>query len=612
MSSQPLPFLLHNRYLLRQRLGVGGMGAVYLAEDRNLANKLVAVKENSETQPAMQAQFNHEAVLLANLKHSALPAVTDHFITADGRQFLVMEYIAGQDLREILQQQGAPLPEATVLAWIVKVMDALDYLHSRTNPIIHRDIKPANIKHSTEGQIYLVDFGLAKMAESGVTLDGARGISPGYSPVEQYGGGTTIRSDIYALGATLYVLLTNRVPPEAVTLLSGAPLPPPRQFNPALTPNTEQVILRAMAPRAEDRFQTIAEMRLALFARAAPPAPLTQSLSAGENATTAYNLTPHPAPSRQRGCIWFIVVLLVSLALAIAAYATDPTLATSAIRRLGALFRAVPTATTALPVATSTLPVTTPTTVVAPGTTPPATPAITATPSLMLMPTPVASPTATFTTTPPPTAPPQPCPTAMTVITQEDMAFCLATAEVTNAEYRLCYQRGICTITDEQKADMPGYNGSATYYDDADYNDYPVVNITVAQAQRYCQNYGAFWGRPLRLPTFNEWLAAYAQPITATVRAPWLLPVRDAQLSLLHTTDEAVYGLLDNVKEWTILAENAQDAITLAIAAGGSYLNPTFPRHADELSNYARVRGAAIDDKSEYDIGFRCAVDIAE
>lgn len=167
MTNQPNLPLLRGCYLLRHQLGVGGMGAVYLAEDQHLAGKLVAIKQNTETRPDIQVQFNHEAVLLANLKHPALPAVTDHFIEPGGSQFLVMEYIEGKDLAEILEAHGAPLPEAIVLGWIATVIDALEYLHKRTKPILHRDVKPANIKLKTDGQIYLVDFGQAKLEESG-------------------------------------------------------------------------------------------------------------------------------------------------------------------------------------------------------------------------------------------------------------------------------------------------------------------------------------------------------------------------------------------------------------------------------------------------------------
>lgn len=153
--------------LLRHQLGVGGIRAVYLAEDQRLAGKLVAIKQNTETRPDIQVQFNHEAVLLANLKHPALPAVTDHFIERDGSRFLVIEYIEDKDLAETLDARGDPLSEAMVLEWIATVIDVLEYLYSRTRPILYRDVKPANIKLKTDGQIYLVDFGQAKLEESG-------------------------------------------------------------------------------------------------------------------------------------------------------------------------------------------------------------------------------------------------------------------------------------------------------------------------------------------------------------------------------------------------------------------------------------------------------------
>ncbi|MEZ4866906.1 MAG: serine/threonine-protein kinase [Caldilineaceae bacterium] len=263
--------LQQGRYRIEKRLGQGGMATVYLAVDHRFNGRLVAIKENSDTVTETQAQFRREAMMLTHLAHPHLPRFLDHFIEASGRQYLVMDYIEGENLREIVQRRGAPLAEADAIAWLQQVMDALEYMHTLsvayggyTTPIIHRDIKPGNIKCTPTGHIVLVDFGLAKYQVEQGTLTGARAISPGYSPLEQYTGGTDIRSDVYALGATFYTLLTGQQPPEAPAIATGTPLQPPRKLNPAISRNTERIILRAMQLQPADRYGSIQEMRAAL------------------------------------------------------------------------------------------------------------------------------------------------------------------------------------------------------------------------------------------------------------------------------------------------------------------------------------------------------------
>ena len=225
--------LLQGRYQIVEPIARGGMGAVYLAEDMRLSGRLVAIKENLEITPDSRQQFEREAVILARLRHPNLPQVTDFFVEASGQQYLVMEYIPGQNLQQLLQQ-GGPLPVAEVLDISNAVMAALAYMHTwrdpksgQPRPIIHRDVKPANIKRTPDGRIVLVDFGIAKVATDTATALSARALTPGYAPLEQYHGGTDERSDIYALGATLYALLTGRTPPSATSLATGTPLPPP-------------------------------------------------------------------------------------------------------------------------------------------------------------------------------------------------------------------------------------------------------------------------------------------------------------------------------------------------------------------------------------------------
>ncbi|MCX7643410.1 MAG: serine/threonine protein kinase, partial [Armatimonadetes bacterium] len=257
--------ILHGRYRLEKVLGCGGMGAVYLATDLRLNTK-VAVKENLDASPESQQQFTTEASILAKLRHPNLPRVRDFFV-ADGRQYLVMDYIAGESLEEIVHKQG-PLPPQEAVKWLTQVMEAVQYLHSQNPPIIHRDIKPANIKLGTDGRAYLVDFGIAKVLRAGSrTQAGARAVTPGYSPPEQYGTAPTDqRSDIYALGATFYFAVTGRVPPEAIERITGKTdkLIPPRSINPLIPANLEQVILKAMRVNREERFASVQEMMVAL------------------------------------------------------------------------------------------------------------------------------------------------------------------------------------------------------------------------------------------------------------------------------------------------------------------------------------------------------------
>ena len=268
--------LLERRYRIRQLLGHGGMGAVYLAQDTRL-DVLCAVKEAFYTTPEALAQFEREAQLLAKLKHPHLPRVTDYF-AEQARYYLVMEYIPGEDLLTWRAQRDAPT-DRQVIAWACQLLDALAYLHGRQPPVIHRDIKPANIKLTAEGQVVLVDFGIAKVFDpDGLTTTGAKAISPGYSPLEQYAHAqrTDARSDIYSLGATLYYVLTGQCPPEAVERLTGETLPPLQRFG-FIDPQLERVIMRALEMDPRRRWSDAAAMRAALETLAcletAPPAP---------------------------------------------------------------------------------------------------------------------------------------------------------------------------------------------------------------------------------------------------------------------------------------------------------------------------------------------------
>ena len=258
--------ILNNRYRIVSELGSGGFGAVHKAWDLHL-NIACAVKENFETSESAVRQFEREATFLAVLHHPSLPRVIDHFSLPGQGQYLVMDYIEGKNLQAIVDHSPGPLPEADVVSWITQIGSALGYLHAQNPPIIHRDIKPANIIVRPDGTAVLVDFGIAKAYQPGDhTTHGARGITPGYSPPEQYGKGRTDgRTDIYALGATAYMLLTRQDPPESVELLRGAEkLISLRTLTPRVSPYLITAVERAMQLDPARRFARAADFHAAL------------------------------------------------------------------------------------------------------------------------------------------------------------------------------------------------------------------------------------------------------------------------------------------------------------------------------------------------------------
>jgi eukaryotic-like serine/threonine-protein kinase len=257
--------IINNRYRIVKLLGQGGFGAVYRAWDKNL-NKPCALKENLDVTPEAQRQFEREAVILAGLDHPNLPRVIDHFTVVGQGQYLVMDFVDGEDLQQVLDQAGDPLPESLVLPWVEQICDALDYLHGQSQPIIHRDIKPANIKIAPEGKAVLVDFGIAKVYDEHLrTTIGAQAVTPGYSPFEQYGqGATDSRTDVYALSATIYALLTGQVPPDSIQRMNQDTLPPPRRLNPTISRHVDIAIMRALATHPTGRFRRIGDFKSAL------------------------------------------------------------------------------------------------------------------------------------------------------------------------------------------------------------------------------------------------------------------------------------------------------------------------------------------------------------
>ncbi|NJP04863.1 MAG: protein kinase [Chloroflexaceae bacterium] len=281
--------LLQQRYHVETLIAQGGMGAVYRAIDQRLGNtvalkhilpklrqSLIVDDERSEFD--VSKAFEREARFLANLHHPAIPSVSDYFVEEMG-QFLVMQYIPGDDLGTLLERKASIFTSAEALPWVLdwadRLLDVLDYLHNQKHPIIHRDIKPRNLKLTSRGEIILLDFGLAKgkIAQDvhASTARSVRAYTQQYAPLEQIQGtGTDARSDIYSLAATLYHLVTGHSPPDALTRaaakLSGQtdPLRSAHDFNAHIPPGVAVILHEAMAVGVAQRFASARAMRIAL------------------------------------------------------------------------------------------------------------------------------------------------------------------------------------------------------------------------------------------------------------------------------------------------------------------------------------------------------------
>jgi serine/threonine-protein kinase len=385
--------VLHERYRVVRALGKGGMGAVYLVEDDKLYGKQWAVKEllerfvDAEDRAESVAQFQHEARILVGLRHPNLPQIVDAF-EEEGRHYLVMEFVEGETLEELMEKAAEGIiPEEQALGWAKQVCDVLDYLHSHDPPVIFRDLKPGNIMVTPEGQVKLIDFGVARLFDPSKGTDTLKMGTVGYAPPEQYAGQgqTTPRSDVYALGATLYELVTGDSP-EAHPFV----FPPARQVNRRVSTQTSLTIDKAVQLDPNDRHASARAMRTALAGKKASWLPKA-ALFAG-------------VP---------LALLLVGGLVAGGVWAF----------RFGPL-APVPTAT---PTGTPTI---TPTPTPTPTWTPTPTPVSTSTP-LPTVPTDTPSPTDTPTATPTPTDTPAPTSRPTRAVT----AVPVATAEPTAQSY---------------------------------------------------------------------------------------------------------------------------------------------------------------------------------
>jgi serine/threonine protein kinase len=445
--------LLNNRYRIIDILGQGGMGSVYRAVDENLGVE-VAVKDNLFTTEEYARQFRREAVILATLRHSNMPRVTDHFVIDGQGQYLIMDYIEGEDLRQRMDRIGTISEEEAIIIGAA-ICDALSYLSTCDPPIVHRDIKPGNVRITPNGHIYLVDFGLAKDLKSHqTTTTGARAMTPGYSPPEQYGTSRTDqRSDIYSLGATLYAALTGMIPEDALSrAVDHVDLTPIRKHNGRISRRLASVIEKALDIRPDGRFQDAEEFKQALLSAAsptqrkldeyivAPPPSIDDKLLPGDHALVPPDVAaklprtsgqPQPiSPPGQgikipentsverqgsqstTGGRWLLGLLVFLLTvLAIWLYTVNPAITNAALARIFGFSGVIPPITASVTPTISPIP-TTGTSVqgVAPGGNPSPTftftptetsvPSPTVTMAPTLTPTPTASPTPTATPTP--------------------------------------------------------------------------------------------------------------------------------------------------------------------------------------------------------------------
>ena len=268
--------LIQGRYLVVHLIGKGGMGEVYLAVDQRLGSAVALKRTYFAGDELLGNAFEREARTLARMRHPVLPKVSDHFSEGE-EQYLVMEHIAGDDLAKRLEAAAKPFPVSWVMFWADQLLDALSYLHSHEPPIIHRDIKPQNLKLTDENHIILLDFGLSKTTtgQTHISNTGSTGsvvgYTPHYAPMEQIRGiGTNPRSDIYSLSATLYQLMTNTVPADALTradaMLNGLadPIEPPHTINPEIPVAVSEVTLKGMEVSQEKRFPNARDMQKAL------------------------------------------------------------------------------------------------------------------------------------------------------------------------------------------------------------------------------------------------------------------------------------------------------------------------------------------------------------
>ncbi|PDW04323.1 serine/threonine protein kinase [Candidatus Viridilinea mediisalina] len=315
------PGVLVRHYRIKRVIGWGGFGAVYEAEDTHQPGRSVALKESFS--PSGMTSFQGEFNALQQHPHPHLPRYEAMFVE-HGNGYLVMEFIPGQSLDEVLQAEGGPLPVQQVLGFMLQLCEVLEYLHNQQPPILHRDLKPANVRLTPSGRIKLVDFGLFKQGSSSTTNHSRMGLTPAYAPLEQHPlapGHTDQRSDIYSLGATCYHLLTGHMPVSAFERIQNpnVPLVPAQHLNPHLTPQLAHAINQAMSLKPDERYPTVAAFKQALLGQPIhqphpiqqPPQPSQHHQPPQPNTDPTIRIAP--APATRTHLIWGVAAGVLGL-----------------------------------------------------------------------------------------------------------------------------------------------------------------------------------------------------------------------------------------------------------------------------------------------------------
>ncbi len=608
--------LLHNRYRIVSLLARGPRGAVYRGWDAT-DRRDVAIKEYLDPSVEIQKRFRAEARRLAGMSHPRLPRVLDHFALDNG-QYLVSEFIDGVDLQSLLDQYG-PLPSDLIAPWLQAATAPLSYLHSQKR--LHLNIKPANIRLTPSGEIYLVDNGLPGL--------GAHPHAPGYgAPEQQAQGDVGPTADVYSLGATLYTLLTGKVPPNALSRETGlSDLTPAREVNPDVEPYLSIVAGRAMSLRADTRYDTVEDFARALERPAGRPAPSVSPLRRAGPEPVAPTVAAQPRrPSRSRrrlerrslvglSAIAVLVLAIVGF-LALSNFDQPETVeapdATSTMQSavIAALTQLAPTSTP--PPEPTTPPTPTPQ------------PLITQTDSRMIF-----IPGGTFEIGDDASEENDEKPARLVTLD----SFYIDETEVTNGAYAQCVDAEAC-----QRPDRAGATYYQSYYGDPEFDDYPVINVSWYDAEAFCAWRGA------RLPSEAEWeFAAAFEPVERIERRfPWGDTFNGNILNFCDVNCQrddrgfdwddgfrdtapvgsypdgrsplGVYDLLGNVTEWVgdwydfrayrdIADTNPRGPVDGEFKAmrGGSWFTPP-----DDLGTF--VRDNLDPTASQATLGFRCAM----
>lgn len=485
--------ILNKRYRIISILGTGSYGAVYRAWDLSSESD-IAIKEYLDPSVETQKRFRKQARQLSRLKHPQLPSALDHFVLDSSGQYLISQYIDGIDLQSLIDQYGT-LPSDLIVQWLQDICQPLSYLHKHNQ--LHLDIKPANIRLTPSGELFLVDSGLPTI--------GIRPHMAGYgSPEQQAQREVTPVSDIYSLGATLYTLLTTKVPPKALSRESGLEtMVPAREVNPDVEPFLSVVAARAMSLRPDARFDSAEEFSAALNRPVGRPQPQNNLPRRSDEASFVPPPPRLPQSRRRRMEIRTIIGLAALLILiliggtAISLFNLGGGGEVSEAEATATLQSAVVAALTSLaPTATPTPEPTTPPT-------PTPEPFITKTGSNMIL-----IPEGVFLMGNDENDARDEQPAHLVQLN----AYYIDQTEVTNEDYAQCVEEEVC-----QPPVSPNATSHGSYFGNSRFDDYPVIFITWYQADTFCQ-----W-REGRLPSEAEWEKAASYNAEEGIRTiyPW-------------------------------------------------------------------------------------------